>query len=1173
VLANPLGGANYCKRGQGLSEGQGRALGAWGFVAASMSYPHSVMSGEPEPQRCDRCDEANRPEARFCDSCGSPLCTQCPECATELRPQARFCDGCGSPVAQAAIERTTPKDYTPHHLADKILSSRSAIEGERKQVTVLFADLKSSLELASAVDPEVWHQILDRFFEVLTEGVHRFEGTVNQYTGDGIMALFGAPIAHEDHAQRACYASLHIRERLAEQAREVKREHGLNFSVRMGLNSGDVIVGKIGDDLRMDYTAQGLTVGLAARMEELASPDTIYLSDPTALLVEGYFDLKDLGEFRVKGLDAPVRVSELAGAGALRTRFDVSRSRGLTRFVGRDSDIKTLEDALEASLVGQGQVIGVVAEAGTGKSRLCFEFLERARARGIRVSEGRALAHGKNVPFLPLLQSFRDYFGIQERDDQRSIREKIAGRLLLLDESFRDALPIVFDLFGAPGPESSGGEVEPEARRRQLFGVLRRVVQGEGEPTISMIEDLHWLDSTSEAFLEQWVDAAPAGNGLLLVNFRPEYHAEWMHKSWYRQLPLAPLGPEAIQELLDDLLGHDPSVEGLAVRIHERTGGNPFFTEEVVQSLIESGQLEGVRGAYRMAGPIDALAIPPNVQSLLAARIDRLAEREKHVLQAAAVLGKEFSEPILRQIADVPEVELRDALSNLKDAEFIYEQAIYPVAEYAFKHPLTQEVALGSQLQERRRALHGAAARAIEVACSEKLDESAALIAHHWEEADDLRRALLCHDRAAKWVNRGDPVAAVKHWLRVSELAREIEADPEVERVQLHACASVISFGGWRLGLSAEAVDEVAADGIRLAEKLDDRGTLANLLIGMGARAAIASGDVRKYREIAREAMALDDGTLSLEDRVNVRIGAGYSAFCHGFIAESLEILESIEALCLGQPRIGFERIGYSAYPFALHMSGSAFAILGEVERAWKQLRRAVDFCREHGLPENLGWVLGTYSHLARLGGEVPHGFADLLSAVAESRTIADELGSPFSRVFGAQNDAYVHELVGEPEEAVRLGEEAISLGEELHTTLEWRFIPHVARSRALLTLGDPQGAVYSGRQALEITEQLPCYSWGVDSVCALVHGLAAAGDAESLTEGERTIARGFELLGLSGARGFHPLLLEARAAWSAARGDAHGRDRDLREALALFESFGAQGHAARLRAAGVSND
>ena len=384
---------------------------------------------------CPACNHDNRDSANFCEGCGAALARHCGRCDTPLRPAAKFCDECGQPANTASSElnpavaptnpaRTrTPVTYTPKHLADRILQSRSALEGERKQVTVLFADVKGSMELAEQLDPEEWHQILERFFAILTVGVHRFEGTVNQYTGDGIMALFGAPIAHEDHAQRACYAALHLRETLRDFARDLKRQHGLDFATRIGMNSGEVVVGRIGDDLRMDYTAQGHTVGLAQRMESLASSGSIYLSAHTARLVQGYFSLEDLGAFTVKGVNEPIHVHELQAVGGARSRFDISRSRGFSRFVGRAADLRTLEDALALSADGNGQVIGVVAEAGTGKSRLCFEFLETCRARGFQVFEARAVSHGKNVPLLPILELFRAYFGITTQDDEQHPRE------------------------------------------------------------------------------------------------------------------------------------------------------------------------------------------------------------------------------------------------------------------------------------------------------------------------------------------------------------------------------------------------------------------------------------------------------------------------------------------------------------------------------------------------------------------------------------------------------------------------------------------------------------------------------------------------------------------------------------------------------------------------------
>ncbi|MBW2578961.1 MAG: AAA family ATPase, partial [Deltaproteobacteria bacterium] len=544
---------------------------------------------------CASCSNEAPAGSTFCNNCGAPLSATCVTCGATPPPGSGFCNGCGAALgattaSNPASERA-PADYTPRHLADKILQSKSALEGERKQVTVMFADVKGSMDLAGQVDAERWHEILDGFFTILADGVHRFEGTVNQYTGDGIMALFGAPIAHEDHAQRACYAALHLREELDRYATEIKREHGIGFSTRMGLHSGEVVVGKIGDDLRMDYTAQGQSVGLAQRMESLASPDSCYLTAATAALASGYFEFEDLGEFNVKGVTEKVHVHRLTGIGSSRSRFDISLARGLSRFVGRAADLRILEDATEQAATGNGQVIGVVAEAGTGKSRLCFEFMERCRARGMQVFEGRAVAHGRNIPLLPILEVFRAYFEIRQEDDDRTAREKIAGRMVLLDHAFAEALPLLFDFLGVADPQRPAPRLDPEARQRQLLAVMRQVIQSVSEerPTVTLIEDLHWMDEASGEFLAHMVEAREGSRNVLLLNFRPEYRADWMQKSWYRQIALTPLGKEAIAELLADLLGSDPSLAGLASPIHARTSGNPFFTEEVTQTLIESG--------------------------------------------------------------------------------------------------------------------------------------------------------------------------------------------------------------------------------------------------------------------------------------------------------------------------------------------------------------------------------------------------------------------------------------------------------------------------------------------------------------------------------------------------------------------------------------------------------
>ena len=549
---------------------------------------------------CASCGHDNPDSARFCLECGTPFALRCAGCGAELPGGAKFCLECGAAVVGAASERAavaparhSPRAPTSRHLADKIRQSKSALEGERKQVTVLFADVKGSMELAEQLDPEEWSRIMQRFFQILSEGVERFEGFVDKFTGDGIMALFGAPIAHEDHARRACYAALHLRDEIANYATELRRQHGVGFSTRMGLNSGAVVVGRIGDDLRMDYTAQGHTVGLAQRMEALAEPNTCFLAAATVQLVAGYFALDDLGEFQVKGVAMPVRVHRLGGIGSSRTRLDVSRARGFSRFVGRGDEMHVLESALARARDGNAQVVGIVGDAGLGKSRLSFEFLERCRSHNLMTYETTGVAHGKATPLVPILKLFRAFFGITDQDSATTARERIAGRLLLLDEKLRESLPLNFDFLGYPDPENPPPKMDPEARQRQMFDIVRRVTQARGqkETQVVLLEDLHWFDAASAAYLEPLIEAAVGTRTLVVLNFRPEFQAPWMGKSYYLQLPLGPLGPDAIRELLDALLGKDPSIKGLAEAIHSRTAGNPFFTEEVVQNLIETGKL------------------------------------------------------------------------------------------------------------------------------------------------------------------------------------------------------------------------------------------------------------------------------------------------------------------------------------------------------------------------------------------------------------------------------------------------------------------------------------------------------------------------------------------------------------------------------------------------------
>ncbi|MBW2448697.1 MAG: AAA family ATPase, partial [Deltaproteobacteria bacterium] len=748
----------------------------------------------------------------------------------------------------------------------------------------------------------------------------------------------------------------------------MKRQHALNLSVRMGLNSGEVVVGKIGDDLRMDYTAQGPTVGLAARMEQLSSPNTVYLSQHTTDLVSGYFDLDDLGEFNVKGLSEPVPVHQLVSTGALRTRFDVSRSRGLTRFVGRDSDMQALESALEQAQAGNGQVVGIVAEAGTGKSRLCFEFTERCRNLGMNVLEGHAVPHGKNIPYLPMMQVFRASLGIGEHDDPSLVRERIAGRMLLIDEALRDILPVLFDFFGVSEPGAPPPSMDPEARQRVLFDVLRRSVRERERErsTVTLIEDLHWFDPGSEVFLEQLVEATAGTNGLLLVNFRPEYRANWMGQSYYRQLPLTPLGPDAIQELLDDLLGHDPSIRGLAGVIHGRTAGNPFFTEEVIRELIESRNLVGERGAYRLEVPIEKLGVPGSVQSVLAARIDRLSEREKGVIHPAAVIGKEFTEPILRAVSDLTTADLGESLQALKSAEFIYEQSLYPVSEFAFKHPLTQEVALGSQLHERRRRTHAAVARAIEAAFPAKLDEQAGLLAHHWEEAGEPETAARFHRRAAEWLSGQDFAEAQRHWERVLDLTQDLPGDDAL-RDALRARERLLA-NGWRTGMREEQIEALAAEGEALATRLGD--PLTSLQIrGTHAVNLYLAGHADRALGLARALPAVADGLDDLDSRVEMR-SILMDAFVHsGDFEAALRTSEELLDLAGGDLTLGSERFGLSYVAWTTTRRGWIASEQGRPAEGLADLEKAIEVFRELDQGEPLSFCFSFYPNLEEFTG------------------------------------------------------------------------------------------------------------------------------------------------------------------------------------------------------------
>jgi class 3 adenylate cyclase/tetratricopeptide (TPR) repeat protein len=650
-----------------------------------------------------------------------------------------------APASTAAETRQArePLGYIPPHLAEKILTSRHALAGERKQVTVLFADIKDSTELVRGLDPEAAQQLLDPAIHRMMEAVHRLEGTVNQVLGDGIMALFGAPIAHEDHALRACYAALAMQAAMRTYTEEVRRIHGLELRIRVGLNSGEVVVRAIGNDLHMDYSAVGETTHLAARMEQLALPGTIRLTVATLRLVEGLVQVTTLGPVPVKGLTQPVEVFELAGASGIRRRLQATAVRGLTRFVGRQTEIETLQHALGRAEAGHGQVVALVGEAGVGKSRLVYECVQAYQTRGWQVLESASVSYGKATPYFPVIELLKRYSHVDDGDDPRTMRAKVTGQVLTLDTAFQETLPALLALLDVLPDDSPFLQLDPPQRRQCTLEVLKRLLlrESQDQPLLVVFEDLHWIDAETQALLDSLVDSLPTARLLLLVNYRPEYQHGWGSKTYYTQLRLDSLPAASAEEFLAALLGNDPGLTPLKQLLIARTEGNPFFLEESVRTLVEAGVLVGEPGAYRLAQALPAIQVPATVQAVLAARIDRLPPEAKHLLQTAAVIGMEVPLALLRAIAECSETALHRSLAQLQGAEFLYETHLFPEHAYTFKHALTHEVAYSSLLQERRRTLHARIVEALEGLAADRLAEQVDRLAHHalrgevWDKA------------------------------------------------------------------------------------------------------------------------------------------------------------------------------------------------------------------------------------------------------------------------------------------------------------------------------------------------------------------------------------------------------------------------------------------------------
>jgi predicted ATPase/class 3 adenylate cyclase len=786
--------------------------------------------------RCSKCGSESPAGKKFCGDCGASLTNRCPKCDAENPPGKRFCGDCGTTLAGSSASVQSPTSSLGK--ADIVITAEptdSAIaNGERKRITALFADIKGSTELMRELDPEEARGVIDPALHIMMGAVHRYDGYVVQSTGDGIFALFGAPLAHEDHPQRGLYAALQMQQELREYGRLRTAQGAHTLDARVGINTGEVVVRPVETGGRIEYTPIGHTANLASRLQTLAPIGSIAVSEYTRTLCEGYFELRALGPMAVRGISEPVNVYEVTGLGSLRTHFHLSARRGLTKFVGRGRELEQMQRALELAMSGHGQVFAVMAEAGTGKSRLFYEF-KATLPPACKVLEAYSVSHGKASAWLPVLELLRDYFGIQEADEPARRREKVRIALVELDPALQDLLPYMFGLLGIVEDPDPLAQMDPQVKRQRMLDAIKRLILRESvkQPLVVTFEDLHWIDEQTQAFLDLLVDSGGSGRVLLLVNYRPEYRHEWGNKSNYVQLRLNPLGRESAEELLTALLGDADGLQPLKRLIIERTGGNPFFIEEMVQALFDERIL--VRnGIVKVTRSLSQVRVPPTVQGILAARIDRLAGEQKELLQTLAVIGRESPLGLIRQVVSTEARQLESMLADLQAAEFIYDQPSTSGVEYVFKHALTQEVAYNSLLIERRKLLHERTGHVLESMSPDQLDDHLSQLAHHYSHSDNVDKAVEYLGRAGQQaMERSAHAAAINSLSAAINLLQRLPDSLERIRrellLQLALSPALIAIKDW----SAPEVERAYTHARRLCERLGDPSELFPVLFGL----------------------------------------------------------------------------------------------------------------------------------------------------------------------------------------------------------------------------------------------------------------------------------------------------------------------------------------------------
>jgi adenylate cyclase len=1060
--------------------------------------------------QCLRCGRQNKPTNQYCEGCGASLGIECAACGHLNMPTARFCGQC-SAALKTDIAEASQQSW------QNVASSLSTKGGERKRLTILFADISDSTRLIDRLcDPELGMQRLRPVLDLMNKAVARYDGVVNKSQGDGVMALFGAPRPHEDHAVRACLSALAMQD-------EITHLADPDIQVRVGVHTGEVVVQAIQHGIYQTYDAAGANVHLANRIEHLADPGTILISKETYAAAKQYVDVEPLGPTTVRGIEAPVELFKLKSL-LNSPASNVFRSgKRLSPLIGRDEQFSTLLTELEHVLKGDGRVVGVVGEAGIGKSRLCFEFAEHCRAKGIRVYEAHVLAHGKATPFQPVIELLQDYFGIQRRAASDVSRNRVLARLQALNVS-RQVSFVLLEFLGLGDLRTPSVKLDPKARKTLLLDFVRMLPQA-GLPdttAVVIIEDLHWIDAASEEFAEALADAVVGTPTLLVVNFRPGFAAQLTQRSYYRQINMPSLPPAQATILLRDHLGSDSSLALISRNIVERAQGNPFFLEELINTLVERGDFEGDKGAYRLKGGIDSIPLPSTVQAVIAARIDRLEENTKRVLEVASVVGREVSIPILERVCGLSDPEFSEALQQLRRAELLYDVPPLNRRCLAFRHPLILEVAYKSLLRTRCRELHAAVASALETLFKDQPEQRASLLAYHLEQAGENLKAAQQNMRAAVWIGANDPSQALRSWKKVRELLSTLPSSQPTDYLKMMASGQIINFG-WREGIPAQEALLYFEEAKHLALTLKD--LRANALIHAAYGRNLANGgSADEYVEKVLEAKAIADQGSDISVQITLKAVLCHALRTAGKLIEAFQM--NIEAMDRAHEIVKFDRqtLGFDVEVWLTVMRGQILVTLGRGAEARAFLDRILGLESDH--VDAIHHVIPSLAYVELAWAEGNVALAQEHSDRASS--IAVKSGNPYLWVYAQACRGLSHVVAGRLTSAIQDFSDALTFARSRKAGLESepRILADLANAYRLN--GDIGNASRTVDEAIKVATDR--HARVPECLARIVHaGLLMHEGEDYQSAAEVELAHARSLIKETGAVILEPLIAQAR--------------------------------------------